>query len=133
VGFFKNKTEVFLLLREIETSLRYVIYKCFGQDKLKATLDSLTLSRKERKIKAPLRNVDDLFQDELRLVILGNWNEFQKCFRDKEKIDNQLEYIRGLRNKVFHFRSQITVSDLTHIRKLRDNFLKIADNVSNGE
>jgi len=133
VGFFKNKTEVFLLLREIETSLRYVISKCLGQDKLKAALDSLTLSRKERKIKAPLRNVDDLFQDELRLIILGNWNEFQKCFRDKEKINDQLEYIRDLRNKVFHFRSKITVSELTHIKKLRDNFLKIADNVPIGE
>jgi predicted transcriptional regulator len=133
VSFFKNKTEVFLLLREIETSLRYIISKCLAGDKLKETLDSLASSRKERKITVSLRDVADLFQDELRAIINKNWNEFQKCFKDKEKIGNQLEYVRDLRNKVFHFRSQITGSELTHIKMLRDNFAKIAENVSGGE
>lgn len=133
VGFFKNNTEVFLLLREIETSLRYVISKCLGQDKLKAVLDSLRLSRKDRNNKAPLSSVDDLSQDELRQVVLANWKEFERCFRDKEKTEDQLKYIRDLRNKVFHFRSKITVSELTHIKKLRDNFIRIADSMLQGK
>jgi CBS domain-containing protein len=129
VSFFKNKTEVFLLLREIETSLRYVILKCLAGDKLKETFDSLASSRRERKITAPLRDVHDLFQDEIKAIINKNWDEFQKCFKDKEKIGAQLEYIRDLRNKVFHFRSQISVSELTHIKKLRDSFAKIAESM----
>jgi predicted transcriptional regulator len=133
VSFFKNNTEVFLLLREIETSLRYVISKCLGEDKLKGVLDSVRLTRRDRNDKTPLGSVDDLSQDELRQIVLGNWDEFDRCFKDKDKIDVQLQYVRDLRNTVFHFRSKITVSELTHIKKLRDNFTKIADSMLRGK
>jgi predicted transcriptional regulator len=121
VHFFKNKTEVFLLLREIETSLRYVVSQCLKKKKLKKALVSL-----KREHGPPPSCVDDLTMDELRQVISGNWNEFKDSLCDQKKIDRQLQKIRDLRNRVFHFRGRLTTDELDSIKKLRDNYLNLA-------
>jgi hypothetical protein len=135
IGFFKNKTEVFLILCEIETSLRFVITKSLEAEKLQGILESVKANRKNRGLPVPIRalKVEDLFLEELKSIINGNFADFQRYFKDEKKIDDQLEYIRELRNKVFHFRSTIGVSEMTHIKRLGKTFLQTAEIASSGE
>lgn len=130
VNFFRDKTEIFLLLREIETSLRYIISQCLPADQMKETLASLESARKKRNNHKSLSDIHDLSLDELKSVINTNWDSFRKYFKEKPKTNTQLDYIRELRNKILHFRSKITVSELTHIKKLRRNLVKIASSLS---
>lgn len=124
VHFFKNKTEVFLLLREIETSLRFIVSKSLSEKGLKKAL----LSVKRKNAPSP-SCIDNLTFDELRQLICKNWKQLKNSFLDQQKIDSQLQKIRELRNRTFHFRARITERELTSTRKLRDNYLNLAYSV----
>ena len=125
VHFFKNQTEVFLLLRETEITLRFIV-SCYLQGKrLKKALASL---RKEHG--PPPYSIDDLTFDELRQLINRNWREFKDPFLDQQKIDNQLQKIRDLRNRTFHHRTRITRQELASLKKLRDNYLRLANSLA---
>jgi len=121
VHFFKKRTEVFLLLREIETSLRYVVANILGKTRLKKALRIL----KKEGGSSP-SCIEDLTFDELRQLIVGNWQRLECIFLDKQKVDSQLTKLRGLRNRIFHFRAEITAAELTSIWRLRDNYLGLA-------
>jgi len=124
VGFFKNNVEVFLLLREVETSLRYMVSKCLEEDKLRAVLASL-----KREHGPSPSSINDLTLDELRQLVLVNWEEFRDSFLYRQRTDNQLQKIRDFRNRIFHFRTRITAPELTSIRKLRDNYINLANSL----
>jgi len=125
VRFFKNKTEVFLLLREIESSLRYLTSQCLEEKKLRKTLGLL-----RREHGRPPSSIDDLTLDELRQLILKNWKDFEDTFQDQKKTDTHLQKIRNFRNRIFHFRAQITPPELASIRKLRDIYLNLASSLA---
>jgi len=122
VHFFENWTKVFLLLREIETNLRFVISQRLKGNRLRKALALL-----KREHSSPPSSINDLSLDELRQLIHINWKEFKGDFLDEQKIDSQLQKIRDLRNGIFHFRTQTTGRELASIERLRDNYLKLTD------
>jgi len=125
--FFENKARVFLLLMEIEACLRYIIGKFLTQGQLEGTLDRIRHARKERNINVPVDGLEDLSFDELKSVMNMNWLAFQSHFKNKDKTNEQLEYTRDLRNRVFHFRDKIGFSEINHVNELRGIFFRIAE------
>ena len=121
VHFFKEETEIFLMLREIETCLRFIVRKSLSKRKLMEALHSI-----KRKEGSSPSCTNDLSFDELRQLICGNWKPLKRTFSEKEKIDKQLIKIRDLRNRVFHFRDQVTKNEFDFIKKIRDNCIRLA-------
>jgi len=121
VHFFKEKTEVYLMLREIETCLRFIVHESLNMRKLMEALHSI-----KRKDGTSPSCTNDLSFDELRQLICGNWKPLKSSFSEKEKIDKQLIKIRNLRNRVFHFRDRVTKNEFDFIKKIRDNCIRLA-------
>lgn len=121
VHFFKEKTETYLMLREIETCLRFIISESISKERLTKILQKI----KRKNARQP-SCIDDLGFDELRQVICGNWHLLESCFLEKEKVDKQLQNIRDLRNLVFHFRGSVTEKQLASIKRIRKNYLRLA-------
>lgn len=128
VLFFKEKTEVFLLLREIETSLRYLVSRCLKGEKLKKLL-----AKFRRGSHSSPTNIEDLTLGQLGKLILDNWSQFENIFMDKQVVKSQLSRIRRFRNQVFHFKGRPKVADLDSIRKLRRNYLNLANSQMNAQ
>jgi len=121
VHFFKEKTEIFLLLREIETCLRFIVGESLSKRELAQALHSI----KTDDGSAP-SCINDLTFDELRQLICGNWKSLKNCFLERKKIDEQLIKIRDLRNRVFHYRDHVTTSEFAYIKRIRDNCIRLA-------
>ena len=121
VLFFKRKTEAFLLLREIETTIRYLIGQTLSGQESK---EALALVKKEDE--STTTSLTDLTFDNLRQLILANWTRFKNLFKDRKQTDKQLQIVRNMRNEVFHFRKPIEASRLQQLRRLRDNYIKLA-------
>jgi len=119
--FLKRKTQIFLLLREIETSLRFLISKCLGQKKLNK---EFCVFPKKNSIMPS--SINDLTLNQLRELITRNWSDLERILCDSVKVDYQIEKIRDLRNRVFHFRGHVTAEELDSIKRLRDNFINLA-------
>jgi len=80
----------------------------------------------KRKDGPPPSCINDLSFDELRQLICGNWKPLKDNFWEKEKTNKQLIKIRDLRNRVFHYRDQVTKKEFDFIKKIRDNCIKLA-------
>lgn len=126
VLFFKQKTEAFLLIGEIETAIRYVIVQTLSKQELGKALDALG-----KKDKIKINSLSDLTFDRLRQLILGQWTKLKVLFKNREQTDKQLQMIRNIRNEIFHFRKSIRASRLQDLRRLRDNYIKIALSIKN--
>ena len=121
VLFFTEKTEAFLLIREIETTIRYLIGQTLSDRELEKALASVKKEDRPTKI-----SLTDLTFDNLRQLILANWTRFENLFKDKKQTDEQLKIVRNMRNEIFHFRKPIEESRLQQLRRLRDNYIKLA-------
>ena len=121
VHFFREETEIFLMLREVETCLRFIVHTSLSKRKLMRALHSI-----KRKDGPPPSRINDLSFDELRQLICRNWKPLKDNFSEKEKTDKLLAKVRDLRNRIFHFRDQITKGDFGFIKKVRDNCIKLA-------
>jgi len=75
-------------------------------------------------------SIDDLSFDELRQLICRNWRALKNYFLEKERIDKQLVKIRDLRNRVFHFRDPVTTSEFAFLKRIRDNYLRLAYSIT---
>lgn len=125
VLFFKCTTEPFLLLREIETALRYVIRRKLQHQELKEALASVKTEDGSRP-----SNLDELTLNNLRQLILVNWTKLQDLLLDRKKTDKQLQAIRKLRNEIFHFRARLSASQLAQLKALRNNCVKLAKSLT---
>ena len=94
---FRNLTEPFLLLGEIENALRRLIDQRFPKDKLENARDPNLPPR-------PIESASDLtFGEHLRLMENSdNWNQLGLPL-ERSAVVKQLEEIRQIRNDVMHF------------------------------
>jgi CBS domain-containing protein len=125
VHFFKRKTEAFLLLREIETILRYLVSQKFQDKELKQALELVKTEDNSK-----IGSIDELTLNDLRQFILTHWGELEDLFLDRERINEQLKKICRLRNQILHFRGQVMVSNLCQLQMFRDSYLKLATSVA---
>jgi CBS domain-containing protein len=125
VHFFKRKTEAFLLLREIETILRFLVVQKFEDNELKQALAEFKTQDNSK-----IRSIDELALNDLRQFILMNWRVLECLFLDRERISEQLEKICRFRNQIFHFRGQVMASNLSQLQMFRDSYLKLTTSVT---
>jgi CBS domain-containing protein len=125
VHFFNRKTEAFLLLREIETILRYLVSRKFQDKELKKALELVKAEDNSK-----IESIDELTLNALRQFILSNWGELEELFLDRERANTQLEKICRLRNQVLHFRSHVMASNLCQLKMFRDSYLKLTKSVA---
>lgn len=123
VDFFMRKTEVFLVLREIETAIRYLIRQKIRDEALGDVLASIH-SKDGREQPTEL---EELSFDELRNLIIERWKDFKDIFADRERTDDDLTRIRDIRNAVFHFRIHLFPTQLTQLRNYRNYYLMLAN------
>lgn len=119
--FFKQKTQAFLLLCEIENAIRFLINQTLSKQELK---DGIALIKQEDK--TAISSLADLTLDNLRQLILALWSKFKDLLKNKEQTDKQLQTIRNIRNEIFHFRKFIDEPRLQDLQRLRDNYIRLA-------
>ena len=125
VHFFKRKTEAFLLLREIETILRYLVSQKFQDKELKKALEFVKTEDNSK-----IGRIDELTLNALKQFILSNWGKLEDLFLDRERTSKQLEKICRLRNQILHFRSHVMASNLCELQMFRDSYLKLTKSVA---
>lgn len=109
----------FVVISEIELTLRVFIQSAFNDDELK-TVMAECISKKN-----PPEKIEDLtFFNYIQIVLNENyWERFDNLFSDdKEIVEYRLRQIKDLRNKVFHFKGDLTIEDYEDLINSRDWF-----------
>lgn len=115
----------FLLVAEIELSLRMLIKLAVEQDELELFAGtSLTHYKPES---MPTTPEDMTFTDYLLLIGHGkNWPRFNRIFQaDRDLTHAKLKQLRDLRNDVFHFRRGLADRDHEILTASRDWMLRL--------
>ena len=103
VQLFRELAAHFLLIGNIEQSLRLLIGKVFGTDEtIETAIGQAFDYRKEHKP----HSLDEMTIDDYRQLIMNkkNWPYFAGLFFDRHATENRLLKLRDLRNNLFHFR-----------------------------
>jgi hypothetical protein len=121
VIYLQGVANAFVLLEEIELSLRAMIRKAVDESALKACIDN-SLKGVYPPDKLPGRLEDMTVHDLVQVVrARRNWEKFTPVFGgSRERINARLSPLPNLRNDVFHFRREITVEDHQVLADLRD-------------
>ncbi|SRR6266446_4497600 len=116
----------FVLIAEIELSLRALIRMAVDQDQLVACANTCLKHYAEGNLPTDLEHMS--FNDYVQIIGDGrNWVHFQPIFKgDRGRTRAKLEQVRDLRNDVFHFRREITVDEFETLSALRDWMLQKA-------
>jgi len=130
VYFLKRKTEPFLLLREIETCLRYIVRWKLQDEGLKEALASVRIIDGSQP-----SGLEELTLDNLRQLICtrANWEKLKDPFVDRNITNKRLETICKLRNQILHFRGRLLASHLAQLKMLRDHYVKLATNLTKSQ
>lgn len=117
----------FVLLEEIELALRALIRMALDERGL-AECVSQSLSSLYKRDQIPSQLEEMTFNDYLQVVSNGrNWARFEATFGgSRERVRARLKPVCELRNDVFHFKREISVSDHEKLCSCRDWLLRIA-------
>ena len=121
--YFYGLARPFVLLGEIELSLRSVIQSCAPGEQLGQCIER-SIAQKYRADRRPVpSSLADMTFEDYRSIITSsdNWPLFEGTLgRSKELIKSKLEKIRNIRNGVFHFRKDISVMEHENLAATRD-------------
>lgn len=127
--YFYGVARPFVLLQEIEMGLRNVIASHLDAGQL-AGLIEVALRGKYSAMGRPLpRVLDDLTFEDYRSLLgsKDNWTHFMPIFGGTRALTSaRLDRVRGIRNKVFHFRGEVTVVDYQALVVTRDWLLQLS-------
>jgi CBS domain-containing protein len=123
---FRKIAEPFAMIYEIETNLRNFVQRHIPDrsDREEAISSLLGKMRGDRFAKGSTLDTDDLDFEELRQLIIYNWEKFA-IPSDRDYVNDLLESIRGIRNKVCHFRGPLTVEELDKLKDMRKQVMRI--------
>ncbi len=119
-----NVTSPFVMLAEIELSLRKIIAACATEDELRmCSLNSLARKYGEEQLPTSLSEMT--FNDYVSIIGDGrNWPHFTTVFGQGEwqrkTTTERLKQVGELRNEVFHFRRELNSQDLDILTSRRD-------------
>jgi hypothetical protein len=114
----------FVMLAEIELSLRRIIIACVSDDELRTCiLNSLPSKYSQGDLPASLSEMT--FNDYVQIIgDRSNWSHFTKVFGSgdwqRKTTTQRLRQVGELRNEVFHFRREIVSQDLETLSARRD-------------
>lgn len=119
--FLQAVTEPFLLIQEIETSLRSLINHALADATQSAIANSLK-HRYSGDRQLPTRTEDLAFGELIQVIVQKeNFANLESIFgRSREAISQRLNPLSGLRNEVFHFRRALTPQEISRLRRQRE-------------
>jgi len=112
LGYFYKVARPYVLLQEIELSLRDLIRTCLSEDQLRECA-SRCLSARYKGREVPYDLLQMTFEDYRSLVTAkDNWDLFGGAFgKNRQLVASKLGEVRRIRNGVFHFRDSVSVYD----------------------
>lgn len=123
INFLHKVGKPFVVIAEIELSLRRVIENCVNPKDLEECFQN-SLSHFYTVENMPTFVVELNFNDYVQIIGNGrNWNFFKQFFGYskglRKRTRKSLEQIRDIRNDVFHFRRLITEEDIRYLNTKR--------------
>lgn len=124
VNFLYKVTKSFLVIAEIELSIRRVITNCVDDDELQTCIQN-SLSDKYSNNEYPTVVSAMTFNDYVQIICDGrNWEHFTQFFGTsrgmRKRWRNYLTTIGELRNDAFHFRRSLDEDDIQFLNNKRD-------------
>ena len=115
---YHEATEPFIVLKEIETSVRFIITSCVQDERL---AEALTAALGDRKSGVPTRLEDCNFEDYRLLMTSRHTREhFAGVIGPNSTLlGSRLMAVRNLRNQVMHFKQPLNVGELEVLRDAR--------------
>lgn len=114
LNYFVQVAKPFVLLQEIELSLRALLRGCLTDAELEACAGYALRSKYGGDIsRIPLR-LEDMSFEEYRAIVSAkdNWPHFEGVLgRSRELVASKLLRVRDIRNSIFHFREPVSVLD----------------------
>lgn len=110
--FLWQRTRPFVLLRDIELGIRDLMRSCCSEDQLVEAIVACRAPDDNRTV----RRLEELTLGDLLSVLLHGpsyGDYFRLSFgRNRELVSSTLSPVREIRNKVFHFRDEVSGEDL---------------------
>lgn len=122
--YLRNLASPFVVLAEIELSLRRIIRACVSHGELQACIQNSLVS-KYNSNEIPSELAQLTLNDYVQIIGDGrNWSHFEVVFGkgewQRKTTAERLKEIRELRNDVFHFKRQLTSSDYERLATHRE-------------
>jgi CBS domain-containing protein len=114
LAYFYRIARPFVLLQEIEGAVRELIQLCIAPDALSQAIETCLKQKYEAKRDRPPHDLYEMTFDDYRTIICSrdHWPTFEGVLgRSRELVSGKLDRVRDIRNSVFHFREDVSVSD----------------------
>lgn len=110
LGYFYSLAKPYILLWEIELTLRRLIAIAAPPDTLRSCIATALTDRYEQMKRPCPSSLDQMTFDDYRTVLgcKENWPHFERTLGRREVVLTRLEQVRDIRNDVFHFRDALT-------------------------
>jgi CBS domain-containing protein len=124
VDFLYQVAKPFVVIAEIELSIRRMITNCVDDGELQVCIQN-SLSQLYSPDKLPTSVTEMYFNDYVQIIGDGrNWKHFEPFFGNapgmRKRTRNYLKRIGELRNDIFHFRRSMEDEDLRFLNNKRD-------------
>jgi CBS domain-containing protein len=124
LNYLQNIASPFVVLAEIELSLRRIIRACVSDDELQTCMQN-SLAKKYSLDEMPATFSEMTLNDYVQIIGDGrNWPKFSVAFGQGEwqrkTTAERLKEVRDLRNDVFHFKRQLTPDDYDKLAAHRE-------------
>lgn len=122
--YLRDIANPFVMLAEIELSLRRIVRACVDEDELQACARQ-SLSSKYPADEMPTALAEMTFNDYVQIIGHGrNWPRFEAAFGKggwlRKKTEERLKEVRDLRNDIFHFKRRLETEDIETLTKHRE-------------
>lgn len=122
LSYFYALAKPYILLWEIELTLRRLIEIAAPADKLQPCIEAALASNYEKMKRPCPASLEQMTFEDYR-GLLGckeNWPTFERAFGRREVVLARLEQVRDIRNDVFHFRDALTLEKHRTLASTRD-------------
>lgn len=114
LNYFDRVARPFVLLQEIELSLRALLRGCLTDAELEACANYALSSKYGGDVSRVPSRLEDMSFEEYRTIVSAkeNWPYFEGVLgRSRELVASKLSRVRDIRNAIFHFREPVSVLD----------------------
>lgn len=124
IELFKKLSLPYIMLREIELTIRNLIQESINKTQLEECAKRVLNHYPSDKLPKCLEDMS--LNDKIQIISFGDyWEHFETCFGpNRQTMSSTLRAIPDIRNDVFHFRKELTDLDFNKIKNARDWMLK---------
>lgn len=113
--YFRELTESFLILNDIENCLKQIVRAKFDESAFREKAKTAFTYKNYKKVDPP-QTLDELNLGDYMTFISSNWREFDASLGSKSVFVSYLDKTRKIRNKACHFRGLVNSLDKEFIK-----------------